>query len=245
MYLSPAIMTNLYKLALSAVRGLQRCGPYQLSDFIAVLMPFIPRRMDQFHVVVNAAIRQHELNSNMLADRITVGVPRINFEDDLPFESLGFYFEESSPLLVGWPVNFAIYNSEVYLHMKYMGVGLSKAHDKLHPVLFHRNAERIWTFEETSRAVRNVYMMVRNLLRHGLSVHYLESVTQLGVDSMPSPFGLTGAPLPMHIPQLVAREEIVEKVLRTGAFEYLDAEAVDRAIELHTCLDIISCPIQF
>lgn len=243
---------------IQTVSKLPAMNPAELAHYLAPKLHCANSNIKKFYVIFKVAERQHALLSPYAcADIRFGGVPKLNGQEVLPYNYLrllrGTNLDREC---VGWLVNFAVYNGEVFLHYVWWGFELSKAgaddyDDTLMPF---RLRDEGWTYKDMAGSIRDVYIMLRNLLLYGLSAEYLEMKLVEGMNAVKSCFASwniqqTPNVLPIQAAVLVAREDVVERVLNMGAFEAMDEDCLVAATrvqnyimrETKTPIDCCSC----
>lgn len=199
---------------------------HTVARILAGVIQEVERGADQAYIITKAAIHQHKIKSKYSHGENIHQFGSTTFKrPDVPFYVLA-KFPRFAPLLKGRPVNFGCYGGEIFLHMKYMGIGLSSKADG--DVLHHFHVPRkgIIPQGDAEELVREMYIMLRNMLEHGMSSNYLARVTLGYVLSTQSPFATQQVAkyMPFGIAPLVATSEVVAKVLHIGTFERLGEE---------------------
>lgn len=247
---------------LNTVSNMRAMNPAELSHFLAPRLHCADSNIKKFYVIFKAVERQHALLSPYAcADIRFGGVPKLNGQQNMPYDYLrlirGTKLDREC---VGWLVNLAIYNGEVFLHYVWWGFQISNAsadnyQDTLMPF---RLRDEGWAYKDMAGAIRDVYVMLRNLLTYGLCAEYLEMKLVEGMNAVKSGFAswnLQQTPnvLPNALPNsaavMVAHEDIVDRVLNMGAFEAMDDECVVAATKVQnyvmratkTPIDCCSC----
>lgn len=221
-------MATTYKSLCDQVKNMGASSPNEISTMLARHLPYVERTIEQFSIIEKTAVRQHAHGSSYVGGDIKWGgVPLLNGQQDMPYHYLKNLSPELDRECMGHPVNFAIYNGEAYLHCKWSGFKLSKAGDDDTMTPF-RVVDDGWEHRDTVGAIRDTYIMFRNLLTYGMQVDYLEFKVQNAVDVVKSSFAelnLQVLPaVPTGIMSLVAHENVIEHVVRLGAFEIMDPE---------------------
>lgn len=226
----PAVrnMATTYKSLCDQVKNMGASSPNEISTMLARHLPYVDRTIEQFSIIEKTAVRQHAHGSSYVGGDIKWGgVPLLNGQQDMPYHYLKNLSPELDRECMGYPVNFAIYNGEAYLHCKWSGFKLSKAGDDDTMTPF-RVVDDGWEHRDTVGAIRDTYIMFRNLLTCGMHVDYLQFKVQNAVDAVKSSFAelnLQVLPaVPTGIMSLVAHEGVIENVVRLGAFEIMDPE---------------------
>lgn len=229
-------MAPTYKSLCDIVDMMGVSCPYEISTMLARHLPYVERTIEQFSIIMKTAVRQHAVGSPYVVGDIKWGgVPILGGQEDMPFHYLSHLNHELDRECVGWPVNFAIYNGEAYLHYKWWGFELSKTGQKDTMTPF-RVIDDTWEHVDMVGAIRDTYIMFRNLLTNGVQVDFLLRKVKDAVDVTKSSFAEFNldvmAVVPTGIMSLVAHEHVVERVMRMGAFEIMDRECEEAALRV-------------
>lgn len=208
---------------------------YKVCEYLESVMQYLDKPSEQFSLILHAAIHQRNLGSWLCDGDIKGSYPTIQDKCDLPFATI-LKYPDVDDMCVGWPVNFAVYNNEVYLHFKYLGLELSSKEagddDFLMPFTLYEDRET------NCEAIRAVYVMVRNMLNGGLMANHLMRVATDAVNNVKSPFATCQnmTTLPLNIARLVAPPHVVNAVLQSGVCESMDEDCMATASMLHDIL---------
>lgn len=229
-------------------------GTYEIAEALTNVVKCVERGVDQVYVIAKAAIHQHKIQSKYHDAGREIhmfGSPLVMGKSDAPFAYVSKY-PRVARLLSGRPVNLGFYGGEVYLHTKYMGVGLSSSGEA--DVLRHFHVPKCANACLAAKMIRHVYIMFRNMLRFGVPPDHLERIMYKEVVTITSPFATQQVAQSLHVGMmpLVASLEVMEKVIRLGAFENLEEEDMADAEFAHAQLTSVRlygapsgmCPIR-